>query len=55
MCIRDRIPPAVNTRKTIDGRTLNVAPQARDAKLNVAVSSIYSLGGQNAALVFKRV
>jgi 3-oxoacyl-[acyl-carrier-protein] synthase II len=50
-----KIPPAVNTRKTIDGRTLNVAPQARDAKLNVAVSSIYSLGGQNAALVFKRV
>jgi 3-oxoacyl-[acyl-carrier-protein] synthase II len=48
-----RIPPAVNTRKPLDNRKLNAAPQARDRKLNVAVSSVYSLGGQNAALVFK--
>ena len=34
---------------------LNVSPQARDQKVNVAVSSVYSIGGQNAALVFKGV
>ena len=50
-----KIPPAVNTRKTIDGQKLNVSPEARDAKLDVSISSVYSLGGQNAALVFKRV
>ena len=51
----DRIPPAVNTRKVIDGGKLNVSHEARDAKVNVAVSSVYSLGGQNAALVFRKV
>jgi 3-oxoacyl-[acyl-carrier-protein] synthase II len=50
-----KIPPAVNTRKIIDDETLNVAKESRDAKVNVAVSSVYSLGGQNAALVFKSV
>jgi 3-oxoacyl-(acyl-carrier-protein) synthase len=50
-----KIPPAINTRKTLDGRKLNVAAEARDAKLNVVVSSVYSLGGQNAALVFKKI
>jgi 3-oxoacyl-[acyl-carrier-protein] synthase II len=49
------IPPAVNTRKLADGVKLNVSPEARDAKIDVAVASVYSLGGQNAALVFKRV
>jgi 3-oxoacyl-[acyl-carrier-protein] synthase II len=49
------IPPAVNTRKQVEGLKLNVNPEARDAKVNVAVSSVYSLGGQNAALVFKRL
>ena len=49
-----KIPGAVNTRNVIDGQTLNLKPEARDAKLNVTVSSVYSLGGQNAALVFKR-
>ena len=29
------------------------APETRDAKIDVAVSSVYSLGGQNAALVFQ--
>jgi 3-oxoacyl-[acyl-carrier-protein] synthase II len=50
-----KIPPAINTRKPRDGRKLNVAPETREAKVNVAVSSVYSLGGQNAALVFKGV
>jgi 3-oxoacyl-[acyl-carrier-protein] synthase II len=50
-----KIPPAVNTRKPLDGVKLNVRPEARDANLNVSVSTVYSLGGQNAALVFKKV
>ncbi len=54
--IRDaKIPPAINTRKVREGRTLNVAAQARDQKVNVSVSSVYSIGGQNAALVFRGV
>ena len=51
----NKIPPAVNTRKVLDGQKLNAAPAARDAQVNVAVSSVYSLGGQNAALVFKKL
>jgi hypothetical protein len=39
----------------VDGVKLNVAPEARQAKVGVTVSSVYSLGGQNAALVFRRV
>jgi len=50
-----RVPAAINTRKIIDGNKLNVRPEVRDAKIDVAVSSVYSLGGQNAALVFRRV
>jgi 3-oxoacyl-[acyl-carrier-protein] synthase II len=49
------IPPASNTRKPIDGLRLNTAPESRSASVNVSVSSVYSLGGQNAALVFKRI
>ena len=33
---------------------LNVSVDARDIAGEIAVSSVYSLGGQNAALVFKR-
>ena len=50
----NKIPATVNTRKPLDGVKLNVRPEPRDAKVNVSVSSVYSLGGQNAALVFKR-
>jgi 3-oxoacyl-[acyl-carrier-protein] synthase II len=49
------IPGAINTNKTIDGVALNLSSKPRDAKIDVAVSSIYSLGGQNAALVFRKV
>jgi 3-oxoacyl-(acyl-carrier-protein) synthase len=48
------IPPAVNTRKPLDGIKLNTKPEARDAQVSVSVSSVYSLGGQNAALVFRK-
>jgi len=51
----NKIPPAPNTRKTLDRTKLNVSPETRQADLNATVSSIYSLGGQNAALVFKKV
>src|SRR5205085_774840 len=44
-------PPATNTKKVLDGQTLNVSPEAREQKIDVAISSVYSLGGQNAALV----
>jgi len=49
-----KIPPSVNTVKPVDSQHLNVSAEARDAKIDVCVSSVYSLGGQNAALVFKR-
>jgi 3-oxoacyl-[acyl-carrier-protein] synthase II len=48
------VPPAVNTTSPVDA-ALNVSPKAREQQVNVAVSSVYSLGGQNAALVFKKV
>jgi 3-oxoacyl-[acyl-carrier-protein] synthase II len=55
LAVRDnKIPPAINTRKALDNRKLNTAPQTRDKQINVAVTSVYSLGGQNAALVFKK-
>ncbi|MCC6240405.1 MAG: beta-ketoacyl-[acyl-carrier-protein] synthase family protein [Phycisphaerales bacterium] len=50
-----KVPPAVNTQQVIDGQRLNVASQSRALDVPVAISSVYSLGGQNAALVFKRV
>lgn len=49
-----KIPPSVNTIKPMESLRLNVSPQSRDAKIDITVSSVYSLGGQNAALVFKR-
>jgi 3-oxoacyl-[acyl-carrier-protein] synthase II len=50
-----KIPPAKNSRKIIDGAKLNVAPEHREMPVKVAVSTVYSLGGQNAALVFRKV
>jgi 3-oxoacyl-[acyl-carrier-protein] synthase II len=49
------VPPAVNTQKVMDGQSLNVSAKVREMKVEVAVSGVYSLGGQNAALVFRRV
>jgi len=49
------IPPAVNTREIHKGIKLNVSPEARQEKVDVALSSTYSQGGQNAALVFKKL
>jgi 3-oxoacyl-[acyl-carrier-protein] synthase II len=49
------IPAAVNSRKISAMAKINIRTEPRDAKIDVAVSSVYSLGGQNASLVFKRV
>jgi 3-oxoacyl-[acyl-carrier-protein] synthase II len=49
------VPPSVNTNKQPNGLKLNTSREARKQPVNVAVSSVYSLGGQNAALVFKRI
>jgi 3-oxoacyl-[acyl-carrier-protein] synthase II len=50
-----KIPPAINTRTLSGGVKLNVSPESRDKKIAATVSSVYSLGGQNAALVFKGI
>ena len=44
------VPPAVNSRC---GK-LNLSKTARQQQVNVVVSTVWSIGGQNAALVFKR-
>lgn len=49
-----QVPGALNTRQAIDPE-LNLSPTPREVKGQVAVSTVYSLGGQNAALVFKKV
>jgi 3-oxoacyl-[acyl-carrier-protein] synthase II len=49
------VPPAMNTVRPIDGKTLSVSREARQQNVDVAVSSVYSLGGQNAALVFRKI
>jgi 3-oxoacyl-[acyl-carrier-protein] synthase II len=51
----NKIPPAINTRTIIDSVKLNTSGEPRDASVNAAVSTVYSLGGQNASLVFKRI
>ena len=50
-----RVPGSPNTNKVIDGQVLNVSAAAREVAGDVSVSSVYSLGGQNAALVFRRI
>jgi 3-oxoacyl-[acyl-carrier-protein] synthase II len=56
MCVQSgKVPPAINTRKIIDGRKLNVRPESRELKVRAAISTVYSLGGQNAALVFSKM
>jgi 3-oxoacyl-[acyl-carrier-protein] synthase II len=51
----NQIPPAINTQKPIDGAKLNVSSKTREGKINISLSSVFSLGGQNAALVFRKV
>jgi 3-oxoacyl-[acyl-carrier-protein] synthase II len=50
-----KIPPALNTRRPIDDVKLNVRAEVREIPVKTAVSSVYSLGGQNAALVFRKM
>jgi 3-oxoacyl-[acyl-carrier-protein] synthase II len=49
------IPPSPNTKRPIDGTTLNVSSITRQSKIKTAVTSVYSLGGQNAAIVISAV
>lgn len=49
------VPPSKNSVNLHDGIKLNVATESRPQKLAAAVSTVYSLGGQNASIVFKKV
>jgi 3-oxoacyl-[acyl-carrier-protein] synthase II len=49
------VPAARNTHKLPEGVKLNAKPEPREIPCNVAVTSSYTLGGQNAALVFRKV
>lgn len=49
------IPPAVNTKNVIGGERLNLDASARTHEVKVAVSTVWSIGGQNASLVFQKV
>jgi 3-oxoacyl-[acyl-carrier-protein] synthase II len=51
----DVAPPAINTIEQIDGAKFNVSREARPLKLNTALTTTYALGGQNAALVFRKL
>jgi 3-oxoacyl-[acyl-carrier-protein] synthase II len=48
-----RIPPGVNTKQGVDGRKLNVSPVVREGQVRTAISTVSSVGGQNAALVLQ--
>ncbi len=50
-----KVPPAKNTKKIIDNQKLNVSENYREMPVKVAVNTVYSLGGQNAALVFRKI
>ena len=49
------VPGSRNTEHIIDGLKMNVSTESRDVAAEVSISSVYSLGGQNAALVFRKV
>lgn len=51
----DTVPPAINTTSVAGGQKLNLSATSRQQPVTVAVSSVWSIGGQNAALVFKKV
>jgi len=46
-------PPATNTRPEKTAMKLNVSGEARTGEIRSALSTAYSIGGQNAALVFR--
>ncbi len=50
-----KAPGSINTDQVLDAVKINVAREAREMKIGVAMSTVYSLGGQNAALVFRRI
>ncbi len=48
------VPPAINTTSPIDS-SLNVSREARETKPTLALSPIFGLGGQNAAIALRRI
>ena len=56
LSIRDNIiPPTINLDDLDDGRNLDyVANEARDHKVDVALSNSFGFGGTNGTLIFKR-
>ncbi|TAH32821.1 MAG: beta-ketoacyl-[acyl-carrier-protein] synthase II [Alphaproteobacteria bacterium] len=57
MAINDNVcPPTLNLENPSDGCDLDFVPnQAKQRKVNVALSNSFGFGGTNASLVFKRV
>jgi 3-oxoacyl-[acyl-carrier-protein] synthase II len=49
-----KAPGAINSQNPID-QDLNLSKETRDLDAKLTVSTVYALGGQNAALVFRRV
>jgi 3-oxoacyl-(acyl-carrier-protein) synthase len=47
----DVVPPSINSACS----QLNLSGSAREQKVNLAVSTVWSIGGQNAALVFRKI
>lgn len=55
LCLHHQtVAPARNAASTVDGTRLNVSETARPEPIRAVVTSVYALGGQNAALVFRR-
>jgi 3-oxoacyl-[acyl-carrier-protein] synthase II len=50
-----KVPASLGTENVAGGKQLNVSPAVREQPVNTAVTSVYSLGGQNAALVFRKL
>jgi len=49
-------PPTLNLENPSDGCDIDLVPhQAKQRKINVALSNSFGFGGTNASLVFKRV
>ena len=49
------VPPAINTTRVAAQQRLNLSAISRQQPVTVAVSSVWSIGGQNAALVFRKI
>ncbi len=57
LALRDNTaPPTINLDNVDDGCNLDyVANEARDHKINAALSNSFGFGGTNGTLIFKRI